>query len=592
MMTEKPRQESWLSAITEAARQHGYALPLFTVQGMGSARSLSAAGGRFITFKRRLVRAAEAEIDGVEWTLWIELNDLPMPVAAFREPLVPKQENVAVALSLFKGWLLDGWTPEEAKAAVSRHPRCQKVVEVLARSNENNEYWLADDRDDRGFGIVVRSDRWGLYSRGKCLSSWRVKKDGAGDEYLDLASLDSLCAWVAKHWSVVAYGCDYRPAPIRGYPVAASRAYENAKLAHVTEKVAEVQSWWSRHAFRAAAAELPNVFLERQADDFVVSWDASPTPTRFYQVPAGEEVFSVATVVPTLRRLVSDRLRTMQLDPAQREDLLTGLSSDAAAGYAAAKHYNSSISDTWLIRHGFSDSDARELAMHGTSRHPVVGLLRSGQGSSITSADYDTLLRLLKPRNPLSFAKLLEFGKGLSSAVNPREPWESGYQLARFVRERLGFSLSEYIDIEAVVVQMGIETQDAELGDSTVLGVCVGTPGYAPLVVLNNSCADAIGVSGRRITLAHEFCHLLFDRAGLRSLARFEGAGADSDRLIEMRANAFAVELLVPMATLVGDDGAVVDDTRLREIAVEQQVSFHALEAHAKNLRDRLLGQS
>jgi len=139
MMTEKPRQESWLSAITEAARQHGYALPLFTGQGMGSARSLSAAGGRFITFKRRLVRAAEAEIDGVEWTLWIELNELPMPVAAFREPLMPKQENVAAALSLFKGWLLDGWTPEEAKAAVSRHPRCQKVVEVLAPSNENNE---------------------------------------------------------------------------------------------------------------------------------------------------------------------------------------------------------------------------------------------------------------------------------------------------------------------------------------------------------------------------------------------------------------------------------------------------------------------
>src|SRR5260370_933547 len=142
-------------------------------------------------------------------------------------------------------------------------------------------------------------------------------------------------------------------------------------------------------------------------------------------------------------------------------------------------------------------------------------------------------------------------------------------------------SVSAYIDIEDVMVQMGVEMQDATFADTAVLGVCVGTPGYFPLVVLNRSCADVTGVSGRRVTLAHEFCHLLFDRAGLRSLARFEGGGADSDRLIEMRANAFAVELLVPMATLVGGDGLVVDDTRLAAIAEERKVSFHALQWHA-----------
>ena len=130
-----------------------------------------------------------------------------------------------------------------------------------------------------------------------------------------------------------------------------------------------------------------------------------------------------------------------------------------------------------------------------------------------------------------------------------------------------------------------------EFGDETILGLCVGTPGYSSLVVLNSSCDDVTGVSGRRVTLAHEFCHLLFDRASLRSLARFEGGGADSDRLIEMRANAFAVELLVPMATLVGDNGVVVDDVRIAQIAEERKVSFHALQWHAKNLRNRLSGR-
>ena len=114
------------------------------------------------------------------------------------------------------------------------------------------------------------------------------------------------------------------------------------------------------------------------------------------------------------------------------------------------------------------------------------------------------------------------------------------------------FSLLAYLDIEEIIRQTGIEIQEARFGDTAVLESCWSSgilPAYRPQYL---ECPDVTGVSGRRITLAHEFCHLLFDRAGLRSLARFEGGGADSDRLIEMRANAFAVELLVPMATLVG----------------------------------------
>jgi hypothetical protein len=85
------------------------------------------ANGRFVTFKRRLVQEAQADVDGVEWTLWHEPAGRPQPVAAFREPQHPQGENVATTLSLLKGWLVDGWTPDAAKAAVGKHPRCQVV---------------------------------------------------------------------------------------------------------------------------------------------------------------------------------------------------------------------------------------------------------------------------------------------------------------------------------------------------------------------------------------------------------------------------------------------------------------------------------
>jgi hypothetical protein len=121
-----------LNAIAEAAKEQGQPLPPFTVHGMGSARSTKTADGRFITFKRRLVPAAQAEIDGVEWTLWCEQDDLPVAVAAFRRPLLPRPDHVAVSLSLLKGWLLDRWTPAEAKIALQKHPRARALEEPLA----------------------------------------------------------------------------------------------------------------------------------------------------------------------------------------------------------------------------------------------------------------------------------------------------------------------------------------------------------------------------------------------------------------------------------------------------------------------------
>lgn len=117
-------QESWLKAIADAASEQHLTLPPFTGGGMGTARSSTVAGGRFVTFKRRLVPADQAESDGVEWTLWLEKDETPVPIAAFRQPLWPKREEVAATLFFLKGWLCDEWTQDDAKAKVNRHPGC------------------------------------------------------------------------------------------------------------------------------------------------------------------------------------------------------------------------------------------------------------------------------------------------------------------------------------------------------------------------------------------------------------------------------------------------------------------------------------
>lgn len=122
-MGKTVEQKSWLSAIADASKECGLALPSFTAKGMGTARTANVAGGRFATFKRRLVSAEAAENDGVEWTLWLEEHDIPAPIAAFRQPIKPRPDDVATTLGYLKGWLLDRWTADEARANVQAHPR-------------------------------------------------------------------------------------------------------------------------------------------------------------------------------------------------------------------------------------------------------------------------------------------------------------------------------------------------------------------------------------------------------------------------------------------------------------------------------------
>lgn len=115
-------QQTWLSALAEAAALHRVELPRFGAVGMGALRS-SSVQGRFVTLKRVLAK----EDGGVEWALWHEPSDAPVLVAAFRDPVAPGEGRVALTWPLLKGWLLDQWTPAEAKQAVSKHPGVRVV---------------------------------------------------------------------------------------------------------------------------------------------------------------------------------------------------------------------------------------------------------------------------------------------------------------------------------------------------------------------------------------------------------------------------------------------------------------------------------
>jgi Zn-dependent peptidase ImmA (M78 family) len=301
-------------------------------------------------------------------------------------------------------------------------------------------------------------------------------------------------------------------------------------------------------------------------------------------IPYGTEITNARVAVPVLRQLVGSRIEKASVKSKVRRRVVA---VDPEMGFRALSSTFPGVTDQWLLQHQFSEDDARDMALCGTARHPVVGLLRSAQGSKISLDDIGNILALLQVNPGNRFHRLRTLAKGMNANIDLREPWRSGYHLARLVRAELGHAETGYFDIEGVVQQMDIDVKNIALTDPRIQAACVGSTQFAPLIAINTYSDGMSGrhMSGRRTTLAHELCHLLFDRSRMQSFARFEGGAAESDRLIEMRANAFAVELLAPIRTFVKSDGTLMANTEAQSLSETLEVSKVAICRHLENHR-------
>jgi Zn-dependent peptidase ImmA (M78 family) len=128
-----------------------------------------------------------------------------------------------------------------------------------------------------------------------------------------------------------------------------------------------------------------------------------------------------------------------------------------------------------------------------------------------------------------------------------------GLERALEIREALDLPpdapLTGDFDLEAVLLpRLGIRIEQVHLDDVDVDGIAIAEPNRTAVIAINKSSPRADTRWGRRMTLAHELCHLLFDvddegRVGLVS-------NPWADAAMERRANAFAVMLLAPEAAI------------------------------------------
>lgn len=163
-------------------------------------------------------------------------------------------------------------------------------------------------------------------------------------------------------------------------------------------------------------------------------------------------------------------------------------------------------------------------------------------------------------------------------------PWVQGYELAQDVSGRLGGTPAP--DIEVAMRELGVETMQIELADPSVRGVAVAGPHHRPGIAWNSSCPFNESEEGQRFTLAHELCHLLFDRDVGKRLALVSGRWAPLG--IEQRANAFAAMFLMPAEvvkhTILGMNEPIASASAVASLSLRLRTGFTATLWHLHNL--------
>jgi|APLak6261679142_1056127.scaffolds.fasta_scaffold00256_2 hypothetical protein len=240
--------------------------------------------------------------------------------------------------------------------------------------------------------------------------------------------------------------------------------------------------------------------------------------------------------------------------------------SIAAVQAWAERHQ--SIEDAAALYTGW---DLEELAQLGRSVSPGVRVERS-----VVLA----LARAVRGVMPPSELKLVldqvrSTARGRTRAVLPvfdastdGPPFEQGFELAG--RVRAGLDLVGRVEPESLLKRWGVRVLSARLPLSRNIDALAVWEGGAASVVVNAEGQHARWPSGRRATLAHEVCHLLFDAHHALPVA--EALGGRMPRDLEQRARAFAAELLLPRSVVAAQfDGDAL--ATVRRAAIRYGVS-------------------
>jgi Zn-dependent peptidase ImmA (M78 family) len=385
--------------------------------------------------------------------------------------------------------------------------------------------------------------------------------------------------WLVEQWNPILHEERF-PGTTR-YADARS-GYENAvipRLAIFDENTGRLQEaweeWWGRHALHSQrdGGILPDLFIRRWRDSVEFSWGNSAvpgTPKDFsFLCPPSMARISVAEVAKVLYAAVeraSSYLVTTHEQSQRPRNLKNALS--------AITHTSPAERDAWLVRLGSDLEDSKESLMAAfdaikTRATEVIDAVLTSTFNELAVTEESHAVLMFGTVAPNVTRKdVRKLAISIADAYNgtgdtaglchhvksvpltsTTRPYAHGYELAMdFIEGLPGRNVEETPDIEHLTNKLNIATGEVDLEDETIRGVTIAGPQHTPTILVNRSSGWNTSPSGRRFTIAHEMCHLLYDRAYGRRLSMASGPWAPRD--VEQRANAFAAMLLMPIASI------------------------------------------
>jgi Zn-dependent peptidase ImmA (M78 family)/DNA-binding XRE family transcriptional regulator len=195
------------------------------------------------------------------------------------------------------------------------------------------------------------------------------------------------------------------------------------------------------------------------------------------------------------------------------------------------------------IKSFFAESFAEHDALSALFRSDEASaeqteLLRALRDSLALGREMTNLERLLE----INRAQLLAATYELPGSSSRWDAIQQGQKIAAEERQRLGLGIAPAGELGELLEAQGVRTGMVSL-PANISGLTLSDDTIGVFVVINSDHPEL----RRRFSLAHEYAHVLLDRDRSGAISRAENR---SD-LLEVRANAFAAEFLMPKHGLI-----------------------------------------
>ncbi|MFH1117766.1 MAG: ImmA/IrrE family metallo-endopeptidase [Pseudomonadota bacterium] len=375
------------------------------------------------------------------------------------------------------------------------------------------------------------------------------------------------------------------------------------------------QAWWFRHGLQSCRCGglFPDIVIRRRQDTVEVSWGNVSLPgipdDFVFLYPQGLKRLDPVLVAGPLyemlqkttghllcRQASSLRFQNVaqnvrKIPDTPREDRLAWLAG-LGSSYESIKEKWNKV--TAVIRKANRETadyllevTDNELFIQGSCH---ATLMFGSAAPTLSENDLETLvdklIDLYAPDSEKSQLRDLVVSEPID--VDGPPAWEVGYGLAERVIERfpLEKQSGQAVDITEILAGLGIRQEEIRLTDRHIRGISIAGPRHLPSILENLSDVHNATLPGRRFTLAHELCHILFDRTHGKKLAMVSDTWAPLQ--IEQRANAFAAMLLMPpeliRRAVAGLGVSLESEQGIHEVCRRLGTSFKATLDHLKNL--------